>query len=124
MATDFNACGFGAITPDLILSSLVGCVTATGAKALRIQEYSDVATLTPINCGNAEDFTINLQRALDMGYDGKVVLRVNIIDYYEGQGTFEECGCGIPKTTPELLNSLFGVDNAGNVYLNVANITT
>ena len=63
MATDFGVGGFGAITPDLILSSLIGCVTATGASALRIQEYSDVATLTPVNCANAEDYMLNLQRA-------------------------------------------------------------
>jgi hypothetical protein len=124
MATDFGSCGFGAITPDLILSSLIGCVTATGQKRFRIQEYSDVATLTPVHCGNSEDFGINLKRALDIGYDGTVVLRVNIIDYYEGQGTIGQCDCGVAATVPELLNSLFGEDALGNVYFNVANITT
>ena len=124
MATDFGACGFGAITPDLILSSLIGCVTATGAKAFRIQKYSDVATLTPVKCANKEDFEINLRRALDMGYDNDVVLRVNMIDYYEGQGTIGQCDCGVAKTVPEILNSLFGEDNTGKVYFNVANITT
>ena len=124
MATDFNGCGFGAITPDLILSSLIGCVTATGAKALRIQKYTDTATLTPVHCGSDEDFAINLRRALDMGYDGDVVLRVNIIDYFEGAGTFGQCDCAVPKTVPEMLNSLFGEDAQGVVYLNVANITT
>ena len=124
MATDFNVGGFGAITPDLILSSLIGCVVADGSKAFRIQEYSDVATLTPVSCANAEDFMLNLQRALDMGYDDRVVLRVNIIDYFEGQGTFGECGCGEVKSIPDQLNSLFGEDAQGNVYFNVANITT
>jgi hypothetical protein len=124
MAADFNGCGFGAITPDLILSSLIGCVVADGSKALRIQKYTNTATLTPVHCGNNEDFALNLSRALDMGYDDKVVLRVNIIDYFEGAGTIGECDCGIPKTVPEMLNSLFGEDIAGNVYLNVANITT
>jgi len=124
MATDFDSCGFGAITPDLILSSLIGCVTATGAKRFRIQKYTDVVTTTPISCGSKEDFEINLRRALDMGYDGDVVLRVNIIDYFEGQGTFGQCDCGVPKTVPEMLNSMFGEDNTGKVYLNVANITT
>ena len=124
MATDFNVCGFGAITPDLILSSLIGCVTATGAKAFRIQKYTNTVTLTPVHCGNAEDFNLNLRRALDMGYDDKVVLRVNIIDYFEGQGTFGECDCGVPKNVPDMLNSLFGEDANGVVYLNIANITT
>ncbi len=124
MATDFGSCGFGAITPDLILSSLIGCVTANGQKRFRIQKYTDTVTLTPVHCGNAEDFEINLRRALDIGYDDEVVLRVNIIDYFEGQGTIGQCDCGIPKTVPEMLNSLFGEDNAGNVYFNVANITT
>jgi len=124
MATDFGSCGFGAITPDLILSSLIGCVTANGQKRLRVQKYTNVATLTPVHCGNSEDFNINLRRALDMGYDGDVVLRINIIDYFEGQGTIGQCDCGVAKTVPELLNSLFGEDAQGNVYVNIANITT
>jgi len=123
MATDFTGCGFGAITPDLILSSLIGCVTATGQKAFRVQTYSE-STLTPVHCANKEDFEINLRRALDIGYDNEVVLRVNITNYFEEQGTFGQCDCGIPKTVPEMLNSLFGEDIAGNVYFIVANITT
>ena len=59
-----------------------------------------------------------------MGYDGKVILRVNIIDYFEGAGTFGECDCAVPKTIPDMLNSIFGEDAQGNVYLNIANITT
>lgn len=124
MATDFNGCGFGAITPDLILSSLIGCVTADGQKRFRIQLYSNVATTTPVACGNNEDFEINLQRALDMGYDGDVVLRVNVISYFEGQGTIGQCDCGVPKTVPEMLNSVFGEGIDGKVYLNIASITT
>ena len=124
MATDFTGCGFGAITPDLILSSLIGCVTADGQKRFRVQTYSDVATLTPVHCGNSEDFAINLRRCLDIGYDDFVVLRVNVIDYYEGQGTFGQCDCGVAQTVPDMLNSLFGEDAQGNVYFNVANITT
>jgi len=124
MATNFTGCGFGAITPDLILSSLIGCVVADGTSRFRIQKYSDVATLTPVNCGSAEDFTLNLRRALDVGEDNEVVLRVNIIDYFEGQGTFGQCGCGVPKTESDLLNSLFGEGADGKVYFNVANITT
>jgi len=124
MATDFNACGFGAITPDLILQSLIGCVTATGQKAFRVQIYSET-TLTSVHCGNQEDFMLNLRRALDMGYDDKLVLRVNKTDYFEGENIgIGECDCGIATSIPDKLNSLFGEDANGVVYLNIANITT
>lgn len=122
MATDFDGCGFGAITPDLILSSLIGCVTLTGQKRLRVQTSTNTVTLTPIHCGSDEDFNINLRRSMDMGTDGNVILRVNIISYRDGSG-IGQCNCGIPKTIPEMLNSLFGEDANGIVYLNVANIT-
>ena len=59
-----------------------------------------------------------------MGYDGDVVLSVNIISYFEGQGTIGQCDCGVPKTVPEMLNSVFGEGVDGKVYLNVASITT
>lgn len=123
MANEFSINGIGAITPDLILKSLIGCVVATGAKALRIQKFAET-TLTPVHCGNYEDFQINLARALMLGYDDVVVLRVNITDYFEGQGTFGACDCGMGETTSDMLNSLFGEDALGKVYLNLANITT
>lgn len=122
MATDFDGCGFGAITPDLILSSLIGRVTLTGQKRLRVQIFVNTVTLTPVHCGSDEDFNINLRRSMDMGTDGNVILRVNIINYQDGSG-IGQYNCGIPKTIPEMLNSLFGEDANGVVYLNVANIT-
>jgi hypothetical protein len=124
MATDFGACGFGAITPDLILKSLIGCDTVTGQKKFRVQLYT-VSTLTPVHCGSDEDFEINLRRALDMGYDDKVVLRVNVAQHFEGAEIgIGECDCGFATTVPDMLNSLFGEDAQGVVYFNVASITT
>jgi hypothetical protein len=109
MATDF----------DLVLSSLIGCVVNTGQNRLRIQTYSEI-TLSPVHCGSLEDFEINLRRSIIKGYDNYDILRVNIHNYTEGVG---HCDCGIPKTIPEMFNSLFGEDNNGNVYVNIANIS-
>ena len=123
MATDFNACGFGAISYETIIKALTGCVTATGKAALRVQMYSNVVT-SPVSCSCKEDFAINLQRALHMGYDREVVLRVNKTDYLDGAG-FGSCPtCANAMTLTDTISSLFGEDENGVVYFNVANITT
>ena len=120
--TDYK--NFGAITPELILQTLIGCVTLTGAKAFRVQLFNET-TLTPIHCANYEDVLINIRRALAIGYDDKLVLRVNKADYYEGENIgFGECDCGVAQTVPDMVNSLFGEDANGLVYFNMANITT
>lgn len=117
MATDFNGCGFGAITPDLILKSLRGCGGTTGQGVLRCEFYTNVAT-SPVHCGSDEDFEINLRRSIDMGIDGKPILRVNL-----NAEALEECGCGVAETDVDIMNSFFSEDGTGKVYFNMKNIT-
>ena len=114
MATDFNVCGFGAITPELILRSLIGCITGTGVKVFRIEGYTNVATTPATACASYEDFMINLQRAMDMADDGQVTLRMNMLSAADGG-----CGCNEAATWYDNLNSLFGVGVDGKVYINV-----
>lgn len=123
MASDFNSDKFGAISPELVIKSLTGCVVSTGKAALRVQIFNNVVT-SAVSCASKEDFDINLRRALHMGYDGEVVLRVNKTDYLDGVG-FGNCQtCANGTTVTDIVSSLFGEDENGVVYFNIANITT
>lgn len=118
MASDFDSCGFGAISPELILRSLIGCVdnlagTYTQA-VLRVELHSEAMT-SPVHCASFEDFQINLRRCLDMALDGHVTLRVNVFSR-----SVDTCGlCANAATWYDYLNSLFGEDENGLLYLNV-----
>jgi hypothetical protein len=114
MATDFNACGFGAITPELILRSLIGCVVSNDMPVLRSYCGTAVVT-TPVHCGSWEDFQINLRRALVMANDGYVAIRINYVTSEIGT-----CGCAVASTWWDYFNSLFGEDSEGNVWVNFA----
>ena len=115
--SDFTDCDFGAITPDLILRSLIGCVDSIlfpTAKGLRV-ELNQALTTTPVHCLTFEDFNINLRRCLAMAEDGYVTLRINAVS-----GRTTNCEDCINATTwYDLLNSLFAKDSEGLVYLNV-----
>jgi len=141
--TDFTECGFGAITPELILRSLIGCIAEDGGPlrvsgksqpklpginllrrpdevgnagqaALKIEFHMTVTT-SPVHCGSFEDFQINLQRALVFDPVYGLTLRINInwID-------LDTCGtCQNAITWWDYFNALFGEDSEGLVYLNV-----
>ena len=117
MANDFNTCGFGAITFDLIIKALTGCspnLQGTYTQhVLRVEEHSEVIT-SPIHCANHEDFQITLQRALVVADDGQLALRVN----YRISGV-TTCGCNEAKTEEEILTDFFGEDAQGLVYFNI-----
>ncbi len=121
MATDFTACGFGAITPELILRTLIGCIGNT--KYIRVAITTPEVT-TPIHCGNYEDVQINLQRCLVIAtVDDKITLRVNVQS--DNPTPISECDvCGAAVTVPEILNNLFSEDSEGRVYLNLFNTIT
>ena len=112
MATDFTDCGFGAITPELILRSLIGCITASPMRAFRIETHTNIVT-SAVHCANYEDFQINLNRALAMASDDKPTLRVNMITRVADCDT-----CGSGNTWFDWLNSCFGEDANGLVYFN------
>ena len=113
-ATEFTNAKFGAITPELILRSLIGCVVGTGQAVFRVEMHTDTTT-SPVHCASFEDFQINLRRCLAMADDGYVTLRVNVVS-----DTVSTCGlCANAITYYDYLNSLFGEDNGGLVYFNV-----
>ena len=117
MANDFTDCGFGAITPELILRTLIGCVSnlaGTYTQAvLKVDMYHELM-LSPVHCASYEDFQINLRRALNVSNTG-LSLRVN----YLVQG-LDTCGlCANAITWWDYFNSLFGEDSDGVVYINV-----
>lgn len=141
--SDFTDCGFGVITPELILRSLIGCLAEgdgplrlqgkslprlpglnildppaqgvnTGQAALKIEFHQEVTT-SPVHCGSFEDFQINLQRALVFDPMYGLTLRVNINwDDLDTCGTFQNA-----ITWWDYFNALFGEDSEGLVYLNV-----
>ena len=115
MATDLTACGFGAITPDLILRALIGCVDNLAGTytqhTLKVEIHTD-ALLSPVTCASWEDFQINLRKALTMDTESGTTLRVN--KYSTG---YEDCGgCANGTTWYDTMNSLFGMDENGLVY--------
>ena len=114
MASDFGSCGFGAITPELILRSLVA--TKGGLNSLRIESYTNVTQTSPIHCATKEDFQINLSRALTMAQDGAVALRVNFVVGL-GDGGFNDCANAVDDNY--IKNSFFGEGVDGKVYFNV-----
>jgi len=113
---DLTACGFGAITPELIFRSLIGCDESTGMPAIRANLHMGEGRFTsPLKCASFEDFLILLQRSLSMGNDGHVLINVNV-----GFDTLTTCDdCGSAMTWIELASTLFSEDNNGQVYLNM-----
>lgn len=124
--SDFGACNFGAITPELVFRSLLSGIQGSGSCGLRIQAVdTDRLTLTqPIYCGTPEDFWSLLHQTLMIGTDGKVVIRTNLVESSEGDG-LDGCGnCGDGYLLYEAFSAIFCRDENGVVYLNIINVTT
>lgn len=124
----FNSCGFGAITPELLVRSLLSGITANGdfACGVRTQDVSTTTkTLSKVEpCATFVDFMALFQRSLIMAYDGKVAIRTTTTSSNEGAGLENCAACANAYTIEELLSSLFIQDEDGVVYLNIINITT
>lgn len=123
--SNFNSCDFGAITPELVLRSLLSGITAKNTCGLRIVTV-DVSTLTmsaPTQCATANDLFTLFQRALVMAADGKVALRVASTTSAAGVGLGNCTNCTNSFLMEEFASSAFLQDADGKVYLNLINVT-
>ena len=126
--SDFGTCNFGAITPELLVRSLLSGITAqpTFACGIRFQPVSTSGkTLSKVeSCASLEDLMTIIQRSLMIGYDNAVAIRVNEVSSLEGAGLEVCAACQNAYSIEELLASPFVQDEDGVVYLNVINLTT
>lgn len=124
--SDFGACNFGAISPELIFRTLVSGIQNAGSCGIRMHGVDTSAlTLTqPVYCGTPEDFWSLLHQTLIISHDGKVAIRTNFVTALDGAG-LDTCGnCGDGYLLHETMSAIFSRDENGVVYLNVINITT
>lgn len=126
--SDFTSPLFGAITPELLVRSLVSGIIAqpTFGCGIRLQGVdTSQKTLSKVPvCATFIDLMTTFQRSLMMAYDGKVAIRTTTTTTLEG-ASIEECiACGNGYSIEELLSACFVQDEDGVVYLNLINITT
>lgn len=115
-------CTFGALTPELIARSLLGCDSTNKTVNIRVVVHTGITELTPIACGSMEDFWINLRGALVIANDNQIALNVKLVTYDDGAG-LSTCGiCANGFSWGDYLNAPFSKDAEGNVYLNLANV--
>lgn len=121
----FNSCGFGAISPELIIRSLLNSISGEPNCGIRVVDVDTSAmTMTnPFVCGSFEDVFTLFQRSLMLADDNQIAIRSTTTNSVNG-ANLEVCGnCGDGYGIPEILGSLFSMDENGNVYLNIINIT-
>lgn len=125
MASDFNSCGFGAISPEMLVKSLLSGIQAFSACGIRTVavNVSGKTLSSPHACSTAEDFWNLFLRSLVMADDDKVAIRTVYTSSANGAG-LDTCGnCGDYFTVWETLQAIFIEDEDGLVYLNIVNIT-
>ncbi len=123
--SDFTDCGFGAISPELLIRSLLSGINGRPACGIRVNDTDTDQTTMYVaeSCGSAEDLMSLFQRALVMADDGHVAIRSTTTTAINGAG-LSTCGsCQSGYNVYEYLGSIFCQDASGNVYLNVINIT-
>ena len=76
MASDIQSGQIGAITPELILRSLISCNGDLPMIRANIITITEQVVINPIKCASFEDFMITLQRALSMGTDNRIQINV------------------------------------------------
>ena len=124
--SNFNECDFGAITPELVLKSLLSGIIAFPACGIRtVKSSTQGKTLSsPHNCTTATDLWVLFTRALMIADDGKVAIRTTYTDAIAGAG-LGTCGdCDTAFQMEEIAQAIFIEDEDGKVYLNIINITT
>lgn len=120
--TDFK--NFGAITPELLIRSLLSGINALDACGIRVKEYAAIDEAHSVHtCTTPSDFIELFKKALVMADDNKVAIRVLRTDSANGVGLDTCQNCINNFTIYELLGSFFVADSTGAVYLNIANIT-
>lgn len=124
--SDFNSCDFGAITPELVLQSLISGITGKPNCGLRIVDVSlgGAPVTHPATCASINDFWSLILRSLVIATDGKVAIHTITTASMDGAGLENCVECGGTATMQEYGGSLFSEDEAGNVYLNLINVST
>ena len=124
--SDFNSCGFGAISPELVLRSLLSGIQAIDSCGLRTVDVdtSQMTLISPLSCGSAEDLWTLFTRSLVMADDGLVAIRTTTTTSLEGAGLDNCGGCVGAYFWTEIGGAIFVEDENGNVYMNIIKITT
>jgi hypothetical protein len=88
MASDFNSCGFGAISPEMLVKSLLSGIQAFSACGIRTVavDVSGKTLSSPHACSTAEDFWNLFLRSLVMADDDKVAIRTTYTASANGAG--------------------------------------
>lgn len=123
--SDFGSCDFGAISPDLVLRSLLSGITSGVSCGVRIVEVSVIGkTISrPIACASHEDVWSLFARSLMMADDGKVAIRAAKTTSADGAGLENCVSCESGFTLWDYASSVFSQDEDGKVYMNIINIT-
>ena len=128
MASDFNSCGFGGITPELIFRSVLRGYSPIGGLepfcGLGIVETTcSRGHITPHVCTSENDLYLLIQRSLVMADDGKVAIRSCTSTNNNGLGLASCQSCASGEPWYQMAARLFSLDDNGDVCLLIANIT-
>jgi len=124
--SDFGTCEFGAITPELVLRSLLSGIQGNASCGLRLTvvDVSQKEMTNLIVCTDIADLWTIFTQTLTIAHDGLVSIRAAIHTSLEGAG-LDTCGaCQSGYTMAEYAGSMFSKDTDGTVYLNLIQITT
>ena len=123
--SDFGSCDFGAITPELMIKSLISGINERPTCGLRVVDVdtSGVTMYSTVPCATAMDLWSLFLRSLTIADDGMVAIRSTTTTANNGSG-LSTCGnCADGWSIYEAMGSLFCQDASGTVYMNIVNIT-
>lgn len=123
--SDFGSCEFGAISPELVLRSLLSGIQGNKSCGLRLVVV-DVSEKEMTNlgiCTDALDLFTVFKQTLVMADDGFVAIRTALHTAADGEGLDHCAACQSGYSMDEYAGSMFSKDTDGNVYLNLINIT-
>lgn len=119
---DFIDCGTNGYTIDTLLRALYAEVDADGTHGLRIAQKTKKEGGV-ITCSNKDDFNQLFKRALEVGDDGTVVIRVCVTDFADGAGLSAGDECDQYRSLDLLSRLVFVFTTDDEVALSLLNIT-
>jgi len=122
-----NMLGCGDIMQEAVIKSLINkdsnIATTVAQYGLRTVQKTRDATAKAITCDSGQDFWTLFNEALEVGTDGKAVLRIIIEAKQSGSGLSDVPDCGTHEELDLMLMQCFAVDTNGDVAFVLWNIT-
>lgn len=112
---------------EAVIKSLINkdsnIATTVAQYGLRTAQKTRDATASAITCDSGQSFWTLFNEALEVGTDGKIVLRIIIEAKVSGSGLSDVPDCGVYEELDLMLSQCFAVDTNGDIALVLWNIT-